>query len=304
MSTETEAKHAPEAVRRILEGQGYVADTRTATVAYLAGALDRPLLIEGPAGVGKTELGVALAAAEGRELIRLQCYEGLDESKAVYEWAYGKQLLYVELLKDRLEEVTEGATSLAEAARRVGELDDVFFSERFLLPRPLLRAIRCEGPALLLIDEVDKAEPEFEALLLEVLADFALSIPEVGTVKATRRPRVVLTSNDSRELSDALRRRCLHLFLDFPTPEREEEILRSRIPGLEAGLAASIAAHVARIRTLDLRKLPSVAETIEWARALLLLGGDALEPQLVRDTLDVLLKHEEDRDQVVSLKIG
>ncbi len=293
-----------DAVRRALEGVGYIADDRTATVAYLAGALDRPLLVEGPAGVGKTELGVALAQAEGRELIRLQCYEGLDEAKAVYEWAYGKQLLYVELLKDRLQEVTAGAESLSEAARRVGELDDVFFSERFLLPRPLLQAIRSEKPCLLLIDEVDKAEPEFEALLLEILADFALTIPEVGTIRAKVRPRVLLTSNDSRELSDALRRRCLHLFLDFPTPERERTILRARLPQLEPGLAEAITAYVARIRALDLRKLPSVAETIEWARALILLGGDALEETLVRQTLDVLLKHEEDREQVLALKVS
>src|SRR5712692_7192479 len=247
-----------------LRSAGYLPSPEIATSVFLADRLEKPVLVEGPAGVGKTELARAFAEATGRRLIRLQCYEGLDEAKALYEWEYAKQLLYTQLLKDKIAETIAGAGTLREAADRVAGSDDLFFSERFLLPRPVLAAIRSPDPALLLVDEIDKADPEFEAFLLEVLADFAVTVPEIGTVRALHTPRVVLTSNAARELSDALKRRCLHLYIDFPTAQRE------------------------------LKKLPSIAETLDWIRALLLLNAAALDPQLVSDTLSTLLKYEAD----------
>jgi len=283
-----------DATAQRLEQAGYLSSREIATSVFLADRLEKPLLVEGPAGVGKTELARAWAAATGRRLLRLQCYEGLDEAKALYEWEYGKQLLYTQLLKDKLGELMHGAATLEEAADKVAGSESVFFSRRFLLPRPLLQAITSEDPVLLLVDEIDKADPEFEAFLLEVLSDYAVSIPELGTVKATTTPRVLLTSNAARELSDALKRRCLHLFVDFPTPQRELAVVRARVPGISQALAEKVAAAVAAIRQLELKKPPSVSETLDWARALVLLGAETLDAALVDSTLRVVLKFESD----------
>ena len=277
-----------------LKAVGYLPSPEIASSAFLADRLEKPILVEGPAGVGKTELARALALATGRTLIRLQCYEGLDESKALYEWEYAKQLLYTQLLKDKIAETIADAQTLAQAAERIAGSANLFFSERFLLPRPILAAIRSPEPALLLIDEIDKADPEFEAFLLEVLSDFAVTVPELGTIKAVHTPRVVLTSNAARELSDALKRRCLHLYIDFPTAQRELEIVRSRIPGVADALARKVVAAVQAIRKLDLKKLPSISETLDWVRALTLLNASTLDQQLVSDTLSTVLKYEAD----------
>jgi MoxR-like ATPase len=273
---------------------GYLPSREIATAVFLADGLEKPILVEGPAGVGKTELGRAFAEASGRALVRLQCYEGLDEARALYEWEYGKQLLYTQLLSGRIGESVRGARSLAEAADRIAEEGNVFFSERFLLPRPILRAITADQPSLLLVDEIDKADPELEAFLLEVLSDWAVTVPEIGTVQARHVPRVVLTSNAARELSDALRRRCLHLHLDPPTRERELAIVRMRAPGAPEALARAVVAAVAKLRTLDLRKPPSISETLDWIRALALLGAEAIDAALLDETLGLVLKHEAD----------
>jgi MoxR-like ATPase len=281
-------------VAKLLEGAGYLPSREIATSVFLAERLEKPLLVEGPAGVGKTELALALAAATGRKLLRLQCYEGLDEAKAVYEWEYGKQLLYTQMLKERIGDTLAGARTLSEAADRLDAEGNVFFSERFLLPRPVLQAVTSDVPALLLVDEVDKADPEFEAFLLEVLADQAVTVPELGTIRARHPPRLVLTSNATRELSDALRRRCLHLFIDFPTQERELAIVRSRIPGVPEELARQSVAAVAALRSMDLKKAPSISETLDWIRSLVLLQAHVLDGRVVSQTLNVLLKHEAD----------
>ena len=272
----------------------YITGRTIATVVYLAAEMKKPILVEGPAGVGKTELAKVLAGALGQELIRLQCYEGLDEAKALYEWEYAKQLLYTQLLKDKIAETIAGAQTLSQAADRIAGSEDLFFSERFLLPRPILAAIRSKTPALLLVDEIDKADPEFEAFLLEVLADFAVTVPELGTVTAVHKPRVVLTSNASRELSDALKRRCLHLYIDFPSAQRELEIVRGRVPGVRDELARKVVAAIQAIRKLDLKKAPSISETLDWVRALTLLNAATLDAQLVAETLSTVLKYEAD----------
>jgi MoxR-like ATPase len=250
--------------------------------------------VEGPAGSGKTELARAFAQISGRSLIRLQCYEGLDESRALYEWEYSKQLLYTQMLRDRIGATVARAGTLAEAADRIAQEGNVFFSERFLLPRPILRAILSDEPALLLVDEIDKADPELEAFLLEVLSDWAVTVPEIGTIRARRIPRVVLTSNASRELSDALRRRCLHLYLDLPTPERELAIVRARVPEASERLARAVVAAVAKLRTLDLKKAPSISETLDWTRALALLGAERIDAELLDATLGLVLKSDAD----------
>ena len=281
-------------VQQRLGAQGYICGKNIATVVYLASRLEKPVLVEGPAGVGKTELAKVVAAATGRPLIRLQCHEGLDEAKALYEWEYSKQLLYTQILKEKFSEVLVGARGLREAAERIGAEDNVFFSERFIVPRPLLRAITSKEPTLLLIDEVDKSDPEFEAFLLEVLSDFQVSVPEIGTFTAAHRPLVFLTSNDAREMTDALKRRCLHLFIDYPTEEEELRILEVRLPGMERRLAEELVGVMQRLRKLDLKKTPSISETLDWARALLALNATQLEEGLVRDTLNVILKYEGD----------
>jgi MoxR-like ATPase len=277
---------------------GYLADDRLALVAYLALALEKPLLVEGPAGVGKTDLARALSEALSRDLVRLQCYEGLDEAKALYEWDYAKQMLYTQLLRDSVATQTTGAGSLADAADRLAGADATFFSKRFLVERPLLRALTSDKPVVMLIDEVDRADPEFEAFLLEVLAERQVTIPELGTVRATTAPLFILTSNGTREMTDALRRRCLHAFVEYPPPSREQAIIELRVPGVGKALAEQLATFAQKVRALDLRKAPSIAETIDWARALVTLGASALDKELARSTLSVILKHEEDRVKV------
>ncbi len=277
-----------------LSEQGYIADKSVATVVYLATKLEKPVLVEGPAGVGKTELAKVTATALGRKLIRLQCYEGLDEAKALYEWEYSKQLLYTQILKEKFTEAMAGATSVRDAAERIGREDSVFFSERFIVPRPLLTAITSDEPVLLLVDEVDKSDPEFEAFLLEVLSDYQVSVPEVGTFDAKQKPVVFLTSNDAREMSDALKRRCLHLWIDFPDAEQEVKILESKVPGVDQRLAEDLVELMQGLRKLDLKKAPSISETLDWARALLALNATELDEGLVQDTLNVILKYEGD----------
>ncbi|HEU4408465.1 MAG TPA: MoxR family ATPase [Polyangiaceae bacterium] len=288
----------PDELARALGAVGYLPSRPLSVALYLALELGRPLLLEGPAGVGKTELARAGAQALGRELIRLQCYEGLDESRALFAWDYPKQILFTQLLREAVAGELAGARGLAEAADRLGDGASVFYGERFLVPRPILRALRSEAPSLLLVDEVDRADPEFEAFLLEVLADYQVTIPELGTVRARHAPLVVLTSNGARDMSDALRRRCLHAFVDYPEPSRELAILRRRLPGLDEALASALVAFVQRLRALDLRKAPSVGETLDWARALATLGARHLDPALVADTLGALVKFEEDRAKV------
>jgi MoxR-like ATPase len=286
-----------ESVAEVLERlsrQQYIADKKIATVVFLAHKLEKPVLVEGPAGVGKTELAKVVAAATGRTLIRLQCYEGLDEAKALYEWEYSKQLLYTQILKEKFTEAMSGAKTLREAAERVGREDSVFFSNNFIVPRPLLTAITSDTPTLLLIDEVDKSDPEFEAFLLEVLSDFQVTVPELGTIQAKRRPLVFLTSNNAREMSDALKRRCLHLYIDYPSEELETRILATKVPGAAKGLVEDLVGMMQRLRKLDLKKTPSISETLDWARALLALNATDLDEELVSQTFNVILKYEGD----------
>ncbi len=282
-----------------LEAHRYICSDQIATAVYLAYHLHKPILIEGPPGVGKTELAKTTAEMFALPLIRLQCYEGLDEAKALYEWEYAKQLLYTQVLKETLDEVLQGARGFAESVTRLHEFGDIFFSEEFLEPRPLLKALKEEAGCILLIDEVDKSDHEFEAFLLEMLSDFQVSIPEIGTVKAVRQPPMVfLTSNNTREISDALKRRCLHLYIPFPDVELEQRIIHARVPEIPPELRRQLVQFIHELRDLDLKKVPAISETIDWARTLLLLHTESLDPQLVRDTLNVILKFQEDIDNV------
>ncbi|MAK43454.1 MULTISPECIES: AAA family ATPase [Spongiibacter] len=288
------ARQAIDELISQLAEQGYIASEQIATTLHLARALQRPILIEGPPGVGKTELANASAAMLKLPLFRLQCYEGLDESKALYDWKYSKQLLYVQVLKEQLQGILGGANDLSAAVERLHNFDDIFYSERFLEPRPLLSALQSDDGAVLLIDEIDKADYEFESLLLEILADFAVTLPEIGTLRAKHKPLVLLTSNNTRDLSDALKRRCLHLYIPFPEAELESRIVQSRVPDVADSLRQQLVTFVHGVRQLDLKKQPAISETIDWARSLLLLHADSLSAALVDDSLNVLLKYEED----------
>jgi MoxR-like ATPase len=281
---------SPDDVRARLAETGYLADDAIATTVFLADALGKPLLVEGPAGTGKTELAKAVAQSAEAGLVRLQCYEGLDEARALYEWNYRKQLLAIQVSKD---EVTDGEAARSDSARWQ-DVSHNIFSEEFLLSRPLLTAIRQEEPTVLLIDETDKADVEVEGLLLEVLSDFQVTVPELGTIAATRKPFVVLTSNATRELSEALKRRCLFLHVDYPDADREKAIVLSRVPEVPAALAEQLVRTVRTLRALELKKAPSIAESIDWARTLVALGLDTLDEDTVAQTLGVVLKHASD----------
>jgi MoxR-like ATPase len=271
-----------------------------ATTLFLAERMGKPLLLEGPPGVGKTEIGKLWAELHGARLIRLQCYEGLDESRALYEWAYGKQMLYTQLLREKTGELLSDAHDLRSAVKILGGQADAFFSREFLLERPLLAAIVSADPVVLLVDEVDRADEEFEAFLLEVLSDYQVSIPELGTIRAKAPPHVILTSNDSRDLSDALRRRCLYLYVDYPGFDEELQIVESRVPGISRLLAERLVGFVQAVRKADLRKQPGVAEVVDWALALVVVGADGLSSGTLRKTLGALLKNREDLDSVLA----
>jgi MoxR-like ATPase len=287
-----------EAIIQGLAQTGYIASRKIATALFMAQHLQKPVLVEGSAGVGKTELALSTATMLGLPLIRMQCYEGLDEAKALYEWKYGKQLLYTQILKDRMGETLAGAGSMDEAMDRLHGMGDLFFSEGFLEPRPLLKSLRQDGGAVLLIDEIDKSDEAFEAFLLEILSSYQVSIPELGVVKAETPPIVFLTSNNVRDLGDALKRRCLHLHIPLPDPQLEARIVAARVPGIEDDLTRRLVTFVQSLRHMDLRKSPSISETVDWARVLMLLNAETLDADLVRETLNVLLKFEQDIEAV------
>ena len=288
-----------DSLRSNFEDHRYICSNQIATAVYLAYHLRKPVLIEGPPGVGKTELAKTTADMFQLPLIRLQCYEGLDEAKAIYAWKYGKQLLYTQVLKETLDEVLQGAKGFAESVERLHEFGDIFFSEEFMEPRPLLKALREEDGCVLLIDEIDKSDHEFESLLLEILSDYQVSIPEIGTIKAKAEPPLVfLTSNNTREISDALKRRCLHLYIPFPDVDIEQKIIHARVPEIPDELRRQLVTFIQELRDLDLKKVPAISETIDWARTLLLLHTESLDADLVRDTLNVILKFQEDIENV------
>lgn len=283
-----------EAITAGLAGVGYISTAQISTAVFLAHGLRKPILIEGPAGVGKTDLAASLGRWLDLPIIRLQCYEGLDEGKALYEWKYGKQLLYTQILKEKLNELIGEADSLGKSLGKLADFEDLFFSPQFLEARPLLNAMQQDKGSILLIDEIDKSDEAFEAFLLEVLSDYQVSVPEIGTIRAKVPPIVILTSNNVRELGDALKRRCLHLHIGFPDHVREQKIVRARVDGISDSLLSQLVRFVQSVREADIKKRPSIAETVDWARTLLLLHASSLDEQFVRDTLNVLLKHETD----------
>ncbi len=287
-----------DAVTEALAATGYISTREISTAIFLAHHLRKPVLVEGPAGVGKTDLALSLAKALDQPVHRMQCYDGLDEAKALYEWRYGKQLLYSQILKEKIGDVIGDADTLDESLARLGGFRDVFFSRDFLEPRPILRALEEENGSVLLIDEVDKSDEEFEALLLEVLSEYQVTIPEIGPIEAVTAPIVILTSNNTRELGDALKRRCLHLHIGFPEADRERRIVRARVPDINETLLTQLVAFIQTIRDENIRKRPSISETVDWARALILMHAESLDEQLVRDTLNVILKRQSDIDEV------